>query len=139
MKKREADFGTYFRHWLKANPMFSGAFELKQTTGKSMPFSDVQDHQIEALQAANSKHGILYKAPDDSRGIKPFDYFYLRNAPAWVVVKFPDAFHIISIGNFVAEKEKSKKPKERKSLTSARAREISVVSVRHSTGSSSTS
>lgn len=123
--KREADFGTYFRHWLKANPMFSGAFELKQTTGKSIPFSDVQPHQIEALEAANSKHGILYKAPDDSRGIKPFDYFYLREAPAWVVIKFPDAFHIISIGNFIMEKKKS----DRKSLTSARAREISTKSV----------
>jgi len=107
MKKREADFGTYFRHWLKSHPMYSGAFELKQTTGKSLPFPDVQEHQIEALQAASSRHGILYKAPDDSRGIKPFDYFYLRNAPAWVVIKFPDAFHIISISNFVEEKEKS--------------------------------
>ncbi len=130
MKKREADFGTYFRHWLKANPMISGAFELKQTTGKSIPFSDVQDHQIEALEAANSKHGILYKAPDDSRGVKPFDYFYLRNAPAWVVLKFPDAFHIISIGTFMQEKEAElKKPKGRKSITSVRSKEISVVTV----------
>lgn len=125
MKKREADFGVLFRHWLKHNPMYSGAFELKQTTKTSIPFNSIAEHQLDALQAANSKRGILYKAPDDSRGIKPFDYFYLRNAPSYVVIKFPDAFHIISISNFIHEKKTSK----RKSLTSERAKQISVKSV----------
>lgn len=126
MKKREADFGIYFRHWLKANPRYSAAFELKQTTGTSIPFSDVAEHQLDALEAVTSKNGILYKAPDDSRGVKPFDYFYLRNAPAYVVLKFPDAFHLISVASFKDEMVKSK----RKSITSVRSKEISVVSVR---------
>lgn len=124
--KKEVNFGVMFRHWLKANPMFSAAFELKQTTGTSIPFNSVADHQIEALQAANSKYGILYKAPDDSRGIKPFDYFYLRNAPAYIVIKFPKSFHIISIENFVHEKKIS----TRKSLTAERAKDISIKSVK---------
>lgn len=125
MKKREADFGILFRSWLKANPMFSGAFELKQTTGNSIPFSSVAEHQIDALLAARSDKGILYKAPDDSRGIKPFDYFYLRNTPSFVVIKYPKHFDIIGVDTFLLEKERSK----RKSLTADRAKAISVITV----------
>lgn len=127
MKKREADFGTLFRHWLKANSehFFSAAFELKQTTGDSIPFSSVAEHQLDALQATRTPNGLLYKAPDDSRGVKPFDYFYLKNAPSFVVIKYPKHFEIINVETFMLEKGRSK----RKSLTSARARAISVASV----------
>lgn len=126
MKKREADFGLLFRHWLKANPLrTSCAFELKQTTEDSLPFSSVKEHQIDALMASWSYNGLLYKAPDDSRGIKPFDYFYLRFAQAYIVIRYPDCFVLIEPMTFLHEKEKSK----RKSLTSARAREIAVTCV----------
>lgn len=125
MKKREAEFGTLFRHWLKTQRFTSAAFELKQTTGTSLPFSDVPDHQLDALQAATTDHGILYKAPDDSRGVKPFDFFYLRNEPAYIVIRYPNSFHIISVGTFLFEKERSK----RKSLTQERASDIAIVSV----------
>jgi len=120
MKKREADFGTLFRHWLKANPIISAAFELKQTKKAYIAFSEVKDHQLEALQAAQSKQGILYKAPDDSRGIKPFDYFYLRNALSFVVIKYRKFFVLIEVDEFIKEKKKSL----RKSLTEAKAKEI---------------
>lgn len=125
MKKREANFGTLFRHWLMAHPMMSAAFELKQTKGNSLPFSDVQEHQINALQAAWTYNGILYKAPDDSRGVKPFDFFYLRSASAFVVIRYPKMFCLIAVDQFVKEKNKSK----RKSLTSERAREIAHIVV----------
>ncbi len=125
MKKREADFTILFRHWLKANPMYSGAFELKQTTKNCLPFSDVKEHQLDALLAVKSKHGLLYKAPDDSRGVKPFDLFYLRNAFAYVVIKFPKSFHIIDAEMFKDEQKISK----RKSLTEIRAFQISIKSV----------
>jgi len=125
MKKREADFGLLFRHWIRANPRYSAAFELKQTTTNSFPFNEVKDHQIEWLQAANSDKGMLYKIPDDSRGIKPFDYVYLRKAGALIFIKYPGCFHGISVENFIYEKERS----IRKSLTEARARDIAVVSV----------
>lgn len=117
--KREAKFGLLFRHWLKANPRLSGAFELKQTTRNSLPFNAVAEHQLEALRAVNND-GLLYKAPDDSIGQKPFDYFYLRNAPAYVVVKFPKFFVAITIETFILEKSRSK----RKSLLSGRAKDI---------------
>ncbi len=129
MMKREAKFTQLFRHWLKANPEFcqrSGAFELKQTTSGSIAFSAVKEHQIIALEAVAGNSGLLYKAPDDSRGIKPFDLFYLRQSPAYIVIKFPKHFEIITVMTFVLERDRSKK----KSLTAGRAKEISVVSVK---------
>lgn len=123
--KKEANFTLRFRHWLKANPMPSAAFELKQCAS-SLPFSAVAEHQVDALLAVRSESGLLYKAPDDSRSVKPFDLFYMRNTYAYVVIKYPRSFHIISIDTFLLEKKRSK----RKSLTETRAKEISVVSVR---------
>lgn len=125
MKKREADFGKLFRHWIKAHRQpISAAYELKQTLKDSIPFSDVQEHQIDALFAVKQKQ-LLYKLPDDSRGIKPFDYVYLAEADAYVVIKYPDCFVMISPTVFVSEKQKS----TRKSLTSLRAREIASLVV----------
>ena len=119
MQKREASFTIQFRHWLKANPMASSSFELKQTTTDSIPFNVVKEHQLDALLACRYE-GLLYKIPDDSMGIKPFDLVYLRNAYSWVVIKYPDCFVIIDSEVFKLEMERSK----RKSLTSSRAKEI---------------
>lgn len=121
MKKREASFTLRFRAWLRANPMHSGAYELKQTETHSLPFDAVKDHQVDALVASKSKDGFLYKIGDDSRGFKPFDCFYLRNSFAWVVIKYPTLFVIIDIDAFLLEKQRS----SRKSLTSMRAVDIS--------------
>lgn len=119
--KREQKFTVLFRHWLMANPMWSAAFELKQTITDSIPFSDIKEHQLDALlAAAEGDKGLLYKAPDDSRGVKPFDLFYLRNSDAYIVVKYPDGFVIIDVTAFIKEKKESK----RKSLTWDRACEI---------------
>lgn len=125
MQKREAQFGLKFRRWLKANHHLvpSGAFELKQTTTTSLPFSALQEHQIDALLAAKSGKGIVHKISDDSIGVKPFDYFYLRNSFGWVVIKYPKGFVLISIDVFLLEKERSK----RKSLTWDRARSIATI------------
>lgn len=122
MKKREADFGVLFRHWIKANPRFSCAVELKQTQKKSIPFSCVEQHQIDYLTAINSDKGVLIRV----QGVngEP-DYIYLRNAPAYVFIKFPGEFHGLSIDNFVRLKEISK----RKSLTVEQARNSAVISV----------
>lgn len=125
MIKREAHFGTLFRHWLHSQKWLgSAAFELKQTTESSIPFSDLQEHQLDALLAASGV-GILYKAPDDSRGIKPFDFFFLQSAQAYVVIRYPDFFCLISVMKFMNERDGS----NRKSLTEFRARQISTVVV----------
>lgn len=124
MIKREQQFTLQFRHWIKANPQpLCCAFELKQTTADSIPFSAVQEHQLDALIASASEKGLLWKLPDDSRGIKPFDMFYLTRADGYVVIKYPDFFCLIGVYEFIKEKALSK----RKSLTADRAREIAYI------------
>lgn len=126
MIKREARFTVLFRHWLMANPMWPAAFELKQSTTDSISFSDVQEHQLNALlAAAGGEKGLLYKAPDDSRGVKPCDLLYLRNADAYVVIKYPPGFVLIDVDKFVEEKKKSL----RKSLTWDRAQKIAYQTI----------
>jgi hypothetical protein len=122
MIKREAQFTELFRHWInKYPPDRPTAYELKQTTTDSIPFSDVKEHQIDALMAVKwGDKGLLYKAPDDSRGIKPFDLFYMKGCPAFIVIKYPKLFVLIDIETFIEEKKRSK----RKSLTVDRAVEI---------------
>lgn len=122
MKKREAEFTTYFREWLKYKYYGeSSVFEIKQTTKDSIPFSALKEHQIDALMSVNETvRGFSYKIPDDSRGVKPFDLVHYKRAPAFVVIKYPTMFCVISIINFIAEEGKSK----RKSLTLERAIEI---------------
>ena len=125
MKKREADFGKQFRAWVRKQTLIpSSAFELKQTTKDYIAFDALQGHQEVALLAASRNNGILYKAPDDSRGVKPFDFFFLRAAPAFVVIKYPQGFEGIDIETFIMERERS----TRKSLTYERAHQISVFS-----------
>lgn len=126
LKKKEADFGLYFRKWLEKNPMPSALFELKQTGSKDyLSFEAVKPHQIKGLLDAKGRQGLLYKAPDDSRTEKPGDYFYLNNALGYIVIKYPKGFEGISIENFLREKDKN----ERKSLTYERAMAISAFSL----------
>lgn len=125
MKKREADFGKQFRAYIRSQKGIPpAAYELKQTTKNYIAFSALQDHQEHALLAVCSPTGLLYKAPDDSRGVKPFDFFFLSRSPAFVVVKFPQGFEGISIESWIQERENS----TRKSLTYERAKAISSFS-----------
>lgn len=99
------------------------AFEMKQTTTDSLPFSSVEDHQLiyaEAVQ--DSSKGVLVRVQGTNG--EP-DYIYLYRDPVFIVVKYPDCFSIIPLVAFLAEKKTS----SRKSLTSARAREIAQETV----------
>ncbi len=122
MKTREADFGILFRHWIKAHPQFTAAYELKQTSKDSIPFSCVEDHQLVYLEAIRSDKGVLVRVQGTNG--EP-DYIYLRNEPAYIVIKFPKSFHIITPDAFLIAKRKE----DRKSLTESRAKEISIKSV----------
>lgn len=120
--KREANFQTIFSHWLKSVHKQTGVFELKQTKTDSLPFSAVLPHQLQALE--NVRHGIfVFKIPDAGYQ-NPFDCFSLFQQPAFVVIKYPKSFEVISIDAFLLEKERSK----RKSLTWDRAKQISIIS-----------
>lgn len=119
---KEADFGILFRHWIKANPQSSAAFELKQTETDSIPFDCVTDEQLNFGLAITGDRGVLVRA-EGVRGLP--DYIYFRNDPSFIVIKYPKSFHIISVLAFIIEKERSK----RKSLTLERARAISRINV----------
>lgn len=137
MKKQEQKFQTLFNHWLKSvflKDNWGGfAFELKDSRDKDyINFNELADHQAEALMAVR-ENGLVYKISDSGLGQKPFDSFAMKNCPAFVVIKYPKSFEIISIDNFLHEKEHSK----RKSLTSERAKAISVKSVKLSSSKKS--
>lgn len=130
MKKREAQFGVAFRHWLRDNPLDSAMFELKQTTGRSLPFDAVKQHQIDWLRAGKSVYGALWKPPDFIGVQLPCDYFYVRNGDGWVVVKFPGGFYVIDVDRFVAFKERAVAC-GRKSMTEPMAEYISTYHERY--------
>lgn len=119
---KEADFGVRLRHWLRANPQYSSVYELKQTMSNALAFDSLAEHQANYLESVSSDKGTLIRVQGTSG--EP-DYVYLRNCPAYVVVKYPESFHFITIGAWLHEQSKS----TRKSLTSARAREIATISV----------
>lgn len=114
--RREAKFQTKFNEWLKDHDFPTAAFELKFTKTDSLPFSRVEEHQINALTAAKHRQ-LIYKIPDDTRSYRPFDSFCLNNCPAFVVIRYPQGFVGIDIDDF--KKETAVSP--RRSLTYSRA------------------
>jgi len=121
-KHKEADFGLKFRKWIDENPMASSSFELKDTRGKDyFNFEELGDDQINHALRNKGKKGNLMRITVGTVGAP--DYVYLRNAYAFVVIKYPRFFCLIEIETFLLEKKRSK----RKSLTSVRAKEIAWV------------
>lgn len=120
---REKDFQSKFTRWAEHNLRHSGAFELKLTKGKSIPFTAVADHQKDALLHVKCTQ-IGYKIPDVGMGQKPFDFFILRKEHAYVVCMFYTrgckTFYMIDIENWISEENFN----TRKSLTEDRAKEI---------------
>lgn len=103
----------------------SAAFELKVCNELSLPFSAVQEHQLNALFMA--KHSTMaYKIPDVGYDQKPFDLAVLGQAEAYVLIMYTRRgqkdFYIIDIDDFLAESKNS----VRRSLTEARAQEIGI-------------
>lgn len=118
---KEKSFQTQFGHWLKANYSHSGAFELKSARGKSLPFSDVQPHQEQALW--HVKHKSIYHKIPDVGYQNPFDCLVLSKADAYVVVRFGSGkWYMIDIDAWIEERNSSK----RKSITEERAQEIGL-------------
>lgn len=119
----EVDFQTKFSKWLKNVYKQTGVFELKFCKEKSLLFSAVADHQIEALLHTQNSN-LTYKIPDVGMGQKPFDCFCLAGVPSWIVVMFykkgQKEFFMISIDDWVRLIKNS----ERRSLTEDIARVI---------------
>lgn len=121
---KEKNYQTIFNHWVKEKYKRTACFELKLSKTNSLPFSAVVPHQIEALKAASDK-GLVWKIPD--LGVQnPFDCFSLFRVPAFIVIKYPESFELITIDNFCYESDRSK----RRSLTYDRAKAISTISIK---------
>lgn len=109
-----------------------GAYEVKVTKTGRLPFDRLLSHQHDAL--LRTKHnGYRYKIRDEGFEVqgkrmgsqKGFDFFVLRNFPAFVLVAFIekercDCYYRIDIDTWVLEQERSKA----KSLTESRANDI---------------
>ena len=74
-----------------------GCFELKLSKTGSIRFDAVKPHQIQALLAVSSDKGLSHKItdqpwlpnrPNSFQLKKPFDYFFLKNIPAYIVICF---------------------------------------------------
>lgn len=125
MARREAKFTTMFIKWCKHFQKDTFAFEVKVTTGKSIPFSVLKEHQLASLY--NAKNGrFVWKIPDDGRQ-KPFDGFMMYHAKAYVVVYFDrpgnTEFFMIDIDDWAREIKYS----DRKSLSEERIRHIGIL------------
>lgn len=125
MKAHESKSAILFRHWLRANPWWStSAIETKDTRGKdSFSFSEVSQAQIDYGLAIKGDKGVLLRVVAVSEGMP--DYIWLRNAPAWIVIKYPGSIEIVDVEAFVKEKGSS----ARRSLTLERAKAIAHLSI----------
>lgn len=119
MNRHEAKFMTLFRHWIKvhANEFPTSVFELKSTTSFLMPFSHIEQHQIDYALAIRSDRGVFIR--NQGGGGEP-DFSFYKNTPAYIVIRYPGWFVGIIIEDFIKEKQKSKT----KSLSRSRALEI---------------
>ena len=128
MSYKEKNFQTEF----KAHNTLTGCFELKLCKGMSIPFKNVADHQIQALLDVSSNKGLYHKLTDQAVSAQvqantktmrfvrpsPFDCFYLKNIPAYIVIMFYEIHkkknvYYITINDFLAMREES----TRKSIT----------------------
>ena len=126
---KEKNFQTEFKEKNKIH----GVFELKLCKGTSIGFSSVAEHQREALLQVSTE-GLYHKIADSPVSWggqrftkkKPFDCFYLKGVPAYVVIQFykprkkKDVYYI-PITRFLKAEEEAK----RKSLTEEMCNEIS--------------
>lgn len=122
-KHQEADFGVQLKHHIeKTNPPTS-SLEIKDTRGKNtFYYKELKPEQIAFALAISSDKGAWIR----TLGLngEP-DYVWLRNEPAYIIIKYPKFYCFITVGNFLHEKESNK----RKSLTSERAKAISIKTI----------
>lgn len=123
MIKRESKFAIKFRHWLKAKKIdFSCTFETKDCSNKSsFAYSELGESQENWALAISEGLGVLMR---QQGGNGEPDYIYNYRDPAYIVINFKEGFEVITIQNFIAERNKS----QRKSLTHERAKLISTFS-----------
>ena len=115
--------------WVKANKKKferSTVFELKITKKKRLPFSRIEEHQINSLLNASIGDGDYHKISDQSMDMKPWDCQLIKKADAYIVILFyqprkPKEYILIDIKDMVDFIKKSKM----KSVTEEEAKLLS--------------
>jgi hypothetical protein len=104
-----------------ANPQRTGAYEIKDTRGKSSfpmrEWKPAQENFAEAIRYG--KKGVLIR----TEGVEGLpDYVYLKDEPSWVVIKYPKGFVIIDAPTLALKRKKA-------SLTWGEAKDIAHIVV----------
>lgn len=124
-KSHQEQWGKYIKACRDQGMPLYGAFELKKTDTKSISFDCLEDGQRRGLPAIRN-HGEFIKKSDADPREKSCDCVSIPPIPAYIVIKYPEAFVMILIEDFFFEEDNS----ERKSLTFQRAKEIAVRVIR---------
>ena len=112
-----------------------GVFELKLCKTNSIRFDAVKEHQVDALLKASGE-GLFHKITDFPvfggsnmrfNRAKPFDFFFLKETPAFVVVCFyvprkRKTCYFIYINSWLAVEKSSAK----KSIREEQIKEIAI-------------
>lgn len=122
MKKKEAKWQTiwskYMQEMHERGELYC-YYELKQTDKNSLPFSKIEIHQYDGLQALKKK-GMKWKFSDEDSRQKPCDGGNFPPLPSYIVIKFPDAYYMIRIEDIVKLREEGGI-----SITQEQARQVS--------------
>lgn len=110
-KQHESDFSVIFEKWFDPKKFESCSIELKDTRGAKV-FNLKEWKQKQRTHALKNKSntGNLIRTAIGSVGMA--DMHFLRNAYAYVVIRYPKAFYIIDADDLNAWKLKSLKESE---------------------------
>lgn len=124
MIKHESKSGTRFKHWVHANAerLETSTFENKDTRGKDyLPWKEIKPRQIDyGMAIMKGKKGALIRTQG---GNGEPDYIFVKNEPAFIIVKFPTCFCVIGMEEIV----RVMPPDQKGSLSLEDAKQISEV------------
>ena len=99
MHKQEAAITTKINKWFPLVVLKSCPYEVKHTRGAAtFKYKELKQHQRDYLLAATTSRGMHWKIPDTGFSQNPFDCFVFNNAPAFVVIVYPEQVYAIEIG-----------------------------------------
>jgi penicillin-binding protein-related factor A (putative recombinase) len=84
---REATLYPVVKDWIRNNVKHTCVIELKIAKSKSLPYSEVKEHQEANLFAAKNRV-LMYKIPDVGFDQKPFDICVWSGCKAYVGIVF---------------------------------------------------
>lgn len=107
-KQHESDFSVVFEKWFDPKKFESCSIELKDTRGAKI-FNLKEWKQKQRIHALKNKSdtGNLIRTAIGSVGMA--DMHFLRNAYAYVVIRFPKAFYVIDADDLANYPHKSLK------------------------------